>query len=56
MAKQDNDGKTEDTEIVSVCIKVWPSTKKRMDNFKIFRRETYDDIINRLLDGGSKKK
>lgn len=37
-------------ELVFVTMKVSKVTKKELDKFKIYRRETYDDTIARLLE------
>ncbi len=34
----------------TVTINVIKRTKERIDNIKLYERESYDDIINRLLD------
>ena len=44
MSKQ-NKKKRED----SVMIRVYPSTKKLLDNLKIISRETYDELIKRII-------
>ena len=31
-------------------VKVRPSTKKRLERLKRYRRETFDEVITRLLD------
>lgn len=35
--------------MVNTTLKVRESTKKALDNLKIHKRETYDDIIGRLI-------
>lgn len=35
-------------------IKVSPETKKALDELKIYRRETYDDVIRRLIEAWRK--
>ncbi len=34
----------------SVCLRVKPDTKARLDEMKIHDRESYDEVIERLLD------
>ncbi len=34
----------------SVCLRVKPDTKTRLNEMKIHERESYDDVIERLLD------
>lgn len=50
--KSESDGKS---KVVSVCIKVWPTTKFALEKAKLHFRETFDDVINRLLSGKLKK-
>lgn len=35
--------------VVSASIKIETKTKKKLDSFKIHQRETYDQLLNRLL-------
>ena len=43
-------------ERLSELVRMTKTTKARIDKFRRFRRETYDEIIERILDMVEKKK